>query len=204
MSTLAERMTPSITTMIRMDHTYVLAVFHRYKPDAPAARKRTLVLNACLALELHAQVEEEIFYSELRTLMPGDPVLDKSQPEHDAMRQLMAELREQAAGSDPMLDRQFDDKFMELMRTVIHHVADEETRLIPAAERLLGDRVNQLGARMNKRRMELMKPRMGELAASTIRSFPGFTAAGVVLTAGAAVAGAMLLSRRANGRAHRL
>ena len=31
----------------------------------------------------------------------------------------------------------FDDKFMDLMRLVIHHVADEETQLLPAAERLL-------------------------------------------------------------------
>ena len=39
----------------------------------------------------------------------------------------------------PVGDLAFDDTFFELMRHVMHHVADEETVLLPAAERLLPD-----------------------------------------------------------------
>src|SRR5262245_35089740 len=53
--------TPDITTLIRMDHTHVLALFRRFKPHTPLGKKRALVMNACLALEVHAQLEEEIF-----------------------------------------------------------------------------------------------------------------------------------------------
>lgn len=78
------------------------------------------------------------------------------------------------------------------MRVVIHHVADEETRLLPAAERLLGDQLGRMGAQMTRRRIELLKPHAGEIAATTVRSFP---AGAAVLAATAAALGAMLWSR---------
>jgi hemerythrin superfamily protein len=195
-------MSPKVTTMIRMDHSHVLALFHRFKADSSVGKKRALVTNACLALDIHAQLEEEIFYPALREVLAGDATLEKSEPEHNEMRRLIAELRELAAGDGPIDGTAFDDKFMDLMRIVIHHVADEETRLLPAAERLLGDRLNQLGGEMIKRRVELLRPHVGELAASTVRSFPSAAAAGLLLTAGAVMVGAMLLTRRADTRLH--
>jgi hemerythrin superfamily protein len=200
MNRVADRMTPKATTMIRMDHSHVLALFHRFKADASVGMKRALVANACLALEVHAQLEEEIFYPALRTAIPGDATLEKSEPEHDEMRRLIADLGERAAEGGPLEGRAFDDKFMDLMRIVLHHVADEETRLLPAAERLLSDRLGELGVEMMKRRIELLKPHVGELAASTLRSFPSAAAAGILMTAGAVALGAVLLARRGNGR----
>lgn len=199
MNAVANRMTPSITTMIRIDHSHVLALFHRYKADTSVARKRALVTNACLALQIHAQLEEEIFYPALREVMSGDEVLEKSVPEHNEMRRVMDQLRQTGDGGDggsQVGDQAYDDKFFELMRIVIHHVADEETRLLPAAERLLSDRLGQLGMQMAKRRVELMRPHAGELAATTVRSFPTGAA---LLTAGAVAIGAMLLSRGRRG-----
>jgi hemerythrin superfamily protein len=188
------RLTPAITTMIRMDHTHVMALFHRYHADTSPDRKRALVSNACLAIEVHAQLEEEIFYPALRGVLSGNATLDKSESEHQRMRQLISELR--GSGNGDAEAAPDDDKFMELMRIVIHHVADEETRLLPAAERLLGDRLGQLGVEMTKRRVELLKPHAGELALTTVRSFPaGAIAGSALLATGAFALGAMLFSR---------
>jgi hypothetical protein len=196
MNTVVDRITPSITTMIKMDHTQVLAVFHRYKPDGAPAKKRALITNACLSLEVHAQLEEEIFYPALREVLTGDEVLDKSEPEHSQMRTLIGELRGMMGPEGPTDPTACDEKFFELMRLVMHHVADEETRLLPAAERLLRDRLGRLGIEMTKRRMELMKPHAAEFAETTVRSFPAGAAAGAaLLTAGAVAVGAMLLAR---------
>jgi hypothetical protein len=195
MNAVVNRMTPTITTMIRMDHSHALALFHRYKADTPVGRKRALIANACLALEIHAQLEEEIFYPALRTVLTGDETLQKAEPEHNEMRRLIAELRDRTNVEGP-LDATVDDKFMDLMRAVIHHVADEETRLLPAAERLLGDQLARLGGEMTRRRIELLRPHAGEIAATTVRSFPAGAAAGAaLLTAGAVALGAMLFSR---------
>jgi hypothetical protein len=214
MNRVADRITPSITTMIRMDHSHVLALFHRYKADTPQARKRALVTNACIALQVHAQLEEEIFYPALRNVLSGDDVLEKSEPEHNEMRRFIAELRElsgseaggrEMGGSGVLSDEAaFDEKFLALMRLVIHHVADEETKLLPAAERLLRDQLGQLGVDMTKRRMQLMKPYAAEFAQTTVRSFPAGAAAGAVLLMGGALAvGAMLLSSGNKGARHR-
>jgi len=195
MNAATDRIAPSITTMIRMDHSYVMSLFHRYKADTPPGRKRALVTNAGLAIQVHAQLEEEIFYPVLRTVITGDAVLDKSVPEHEQMRTLIADLR-QLTSDNRSLGDACDDKFMELMRLVMHHVADEETRLLPVAERQLKDQLGTLGMQMTRRRIELMKPHAAEFTASTVRSFPVGAATGAALvTAGAVAIGAMLFSR---------
>jgi len=182
--------------MIRMDHTHVFALFHRYKADTPDGRKRALLANACLALEVHAQLEEEIFYPALRRVISDDPVLNKSGPEHDEMRELIRALRDQLAAAD-RVSVAVDNTFLKLMRAVIHHVADEETHLLPMAERLLKDELGELGIKMTRRRVELVKPHLGEIAVSAARSFPAAAAAGAVVAAlGAVAIGATLLSRR--------
>lgn len=200
MNAVAQRITPNITTLIRMDHSHVLAVFHRYRPDATPSKKRALVTNACLLLDVHAQLEEEIFYPALRAAMDGDGAIDKSESEHAEMRTLIGELRVitgvDGPTDDQKYDAKYDEKLFDLMRLVMHHVADEETRLLPAAERLLHDRLGELGIEMTKRRVELIKPHAAELAETTVRSFPAGAAAGAaLLTAGAVAVGAMLFAR---------
>ncbi len=191
-ATSAQRtLVPNITTMIRMDHTHVLALFRRFRPGTSAARKRALISNACLALEVHATLEEEIFYPELSRVIGPDNVLDKSESEHNHMRQLIGMLR----GADP-LDAGYDDTVHELMRAVLHHVADEESILLPRAEELMADRLGELGMQMTKRRMELLKPHLGEVAMTTAKSFPVAT----IAMATGTMALAWLLFRPTRGR----
>jgi hemerythrin superfamily protein len=164
---VTQKLSSPITKMIRMDHSHVLVLSHKYSADASPQQKAAIVKSVCLALEIHAQLEEEIFYPAMREVESSDPVLDKSKPEHDEMRRLIADLRAMDAG-----DSRCDETFAELMRVVIHHVADEETVLLPAAERLLGERLNELGARMTKRRLQLARPHVGEMAVNTARAMP--------------------------------
>lgn len=193
-NTLTNTLTPSITNMIRMDHTAVLETFHQYQIDSSAATKKALVNTACIALEIHAQLEEEIFYPAMRVVSADKSVLEKSVPEHNEMRRLIALLRSMEA-TNPAFDR----AFMELMRNVLHHVADEETTLLPEAERLLKHRLGELGADMTKRRLQLTAPRAGELAANTARSFP---TSSMLMAAGAVLAGTYLAKRAFEGQSY--
>jgi hemerythrin superfamily protein len=183
MTTLLARIAPSATDMIRADHARVLTTFHRYRlDDAPAAR-RALVATICLALEVHAELEEEIFYPAMGSVETA--LVGRFIPEHDRMRALIGQLR----GGDPA-DAQYDQWLMELMREVMHHVADEETRLLPQAERVLGERLGELGARMMKRRIQLMAPHAGELTRHKARAMP---MSNWLLAAGGVIAGVALL-----------
>ena len=194
MKSIRNTLSPTITNMIRMDHTAVLETFHQYEIDTSPATKKALVNTACIALEIHAQLEEEIFYPAMRVVSSDKSVLEKSVPEHNEMRRLIALLRSMEA-TNPA----FDQTFMELMRNVLHHVADEETTLLPEAERLLGHRLGELGADMTKRRLQLTAPRAGELAANTVRGFP---ASSMLVAAGAVIAGTYLAKRAFEGPSH--
>ncbi|MED5618802.1 hemerythrin domain-containing protein [Ideonella sp. BN130291] len=193
MNNVLSKMSPSITKMIRMDHTHVLSTFHKFEVDTSSVRKQAIVKTACLALEIHAQLEEEIFYPALQAVAGDNQVLHKAKPEHDEMKRLIAELR----GLAPE-DEAFDLKFHELMRDVMHHVADEETVLLPAAELLLKDRLGELGAQMTRRRLELAGPRVAEIAGNSALAMP----AGTMLMAGGLLAGGYLLKRAFEQRRH--
>ncbi|WP_332827277.1 hemerythrin domain-containing protein [Ramlibacter sp.] len=187
---LMSQLSPSVTNQIRLDHTHVLSAFHQYEVGSPARLKKGLADQVCLALEIHTQLEEEIFYPALRVVADTD-ILRKSTPEHDEMRGLISRLRNM-----PVADPTFDDAFFGLMRHVMHHVADEETQLLPAAERLLPDQLGELGAQMTRRRLELAGPRTPQLASSMARSL----SAGSIVAAGSALlAGAQLLTRHRYG-----
>lgn len=161
-----------VTAAIRADHTHVLATFHRYRRDSPWWRKRAIVSAACAALEIHTQLEEEILYPALARVDPDDDVLKKSKPEHDAIRQTMEQLR--GMGPD---NAAYDSLFMQLMRTVIHHVADEETVLLPRAERALEAELASLGAAMTRRRIQLLGVhRPARIALDMAGAFPVATA----------------------------
>jgi hypothetical protein len=132
-------------------------------------------------------MEEEIFYPAMRAA--GSAMVEDLESEHQEMKTLIAQI----SGMEPQ-DAQYDATFMELMRDVMHHVADEETMLLSSAEALLGERIGQLGARMMKRRTELLAPHAAGMARQKVRAMPG----GALALAGGLLAGLWLL-RRARG-----
>lgn len=163
----ASSLSPSITAMIRLDHMHVLAASHRYHASTPWWRKRAIVNGVCAALEIHAQLEEEIFYPAMDRVLGQDETLAKSRPEHDEMRTTITKLR--STGPE---NAAYDGLFHELMRTVVHHIADEETVLLPEAERALKSELQSLGAEMTRRRMVLLGERPMEIAVNTAGTFP--------------------------------
>lgn len=186
MNPITSALTPNATTMIRLDHAHVLATFQQYRASSRPQVKLGLVNSTCLALEVHAQLEEEIFYPAVREVTDVEAI-KKALPEHAEMKRLMALLRSMAPE-----DARYDSTYMALMRDVLHHVAEEETVLLPEAERLLQDHLAELGSRMMKRRLQLVAPRTADMAVNLARALP---VPSIALLAGATVAG-LLLGRR--------
>lgn len=192
------QLSPTITDMIRFDHSHVMVTFHQYTKDKAPSVKKALADTICTALEIHATLEEEIFYPVMRQLDKGEPFIHKAEPEHNDMRRMIAELR-RTSGSDPRHDK----LLLELMRDVIHHVADEETTLLPQAEMLMTKaRLSELGSQMTKRRMELVAPKAGKLAKSHAVGFSGSTTAMVVGVASALFAVRHLVKKPGGASGH--
>jgi hemerythrin superfamily protein len=187
------KLSPTITDMIRFDHSHVMLTFHQYTKDKKPSVKKALAETICTAIEIHATLEEEIFYPALRQLNNEEPVIRKSKPEHDDMRRHIAVLR-----STDAADPRHDEAMLALMREVIHHVADEETVLLPEAEQLLSHgRLCELGAEMTRRRLELVTPKAGKVARNTVVGFSGSTTALVIGAAGALFAARAIMRKPA-------
>jgi Hemerythrin HHE cation binding domain len=158
---------PSAVSMIKADHAAALTLFRKVTPDSSDMVREATLRKLCTALEIHAQVEEEFFYSALRASNIDSPLLDKSATDHEEMRTNIERLRTSGTG-EPQIQA-----LNMLMNGVMHHMADEETLLLPQAEAALGkERLSEIGAQMTQRKLELAKSVAPQMALDTVRSAP--------------------------------
>jgi hemerythrin-like domain-containing protein len=145
------------TEMLKDDHDRVRGLFREYESQGDRAhqRKRALVDQVSNELEIHAKLEEQIFYQAFRGVRDEKPrdIVRESFEEHLIVKRLVAEL----AAMEPS-DEQYDAKVTVLKELVEHHAKEEEDDLFPAAERQLGDeRLRELGREMDALKRELQK-----------------------------------------------
>ena len=126
-------------------------LFQQFEKLEDEAEKQALANQICLALTIHAQIEEEIYYPAVREAIDDDDLLDEAEVEHASAKQLIAEIQAMKAG-----DRLFDAKVIVLGEYVNHHVEEEEGEMFPESRDSKLD-LKELGARMAERKAELMK-----------------------------------------------
>ncbi|RYG94640.1 MAG: hemerythrin domain-containing protein [Alphaproteobacteria bacterium] len=124
--------------------------FKQYEKLEDDAEKQALADKICLALTVHAQIEEEIYYPATRAAIDDDDLLDEAEVEHASAKQLIAEIQSMKAG-----DRLFDAKVTVLGEYIDHHVEEEETEMFPESRETDLD-LKALGAQMAERKAELM------------------------------------------------
>jgi hemerythrin superfamily protein len=148
--------------MLTKDHDKVRALFKEFEDtgsNAKATRQR-IVEQVSKELEIHAQIEEKIFYQAFRPVpeekdSKTDPkkIVRESFEEHKIVKTLIAEL----AGMTPD-DPQFEAKVTVLKENVEHHADEEEDDLFPAAKKLFDDeKLADLGRRMAAMKADLQK-----------------------------------------------
>jgi hemerythrin superfamily protein len=141
---------PSATQMIRQDHKKVEGLFNKFEQTKGAEAKRRLAENAMAELEVHAALEEQIFYPAVeKEVEDASSMISEAREEHQTVKQLIAELK----GMEEA-DEEFESQFSELVENVQHHVEEEENEMLPKVEES-GLDLNSLGDQMSKRRQEL-------------------------------------------------
>ncbi|MFN8558937.1 MAG: hemerythrin domain-containing protein [Dehalococcoidia bacterium] len=147
--------------MLIDDHAKVKQLFEKFEQAGDRAHqtKRRIVEQAVMELEIHAALEEEIFYPavDAKSDKEGKKLVDEAEEEHHVAKLLMAELK----AMDPQ-DDHYDAKFTVLIESVRHHIDEEEQEMLPAAERLLGSEVERLGAAMAQRKKALAQRMAGK------------------------------------------
>ncbi|WP_343611814.1 hemerythrin domain-containing protein [Novosphingobium sp.] len=137
--------------LLKADHKEVKTWFKQYEDLEDNAEKQVLADKICLALIVHTQIEEEIYYPATREAIDDDDLLDEAEVEHAGAKQLIAEIRSMKAG-----DQLFDAKVTVLGEYINHHVEEEESEMFPESRDTDLD-LKALGEKMAARKAELMK-----------------------------------------------
>ncbi len=139
--------------MLMDDHHKVEHLSEQFESADSACEKKKIAQEALQELEVHAAIEEEIFYPAVRKKAgdDGKDIMLEAEEEHHVVHLLVDELKAMRSVTD-----RYEAKFTVLMENVKHHVKEEEMDMLPKARTLLGDDGAKLAERMQKRKQQLM------------------------------------------------
>jgi hemerythrin superfamily protein len=136
--------------LLKADHAAVSSLFADYEKTHSAAKKKALVSEICTALSVHTQIEEEIFYPDVKAALRDKLLVPEATVEHAGVKDLIAQIE----GIDPD-GEMYDAKVKVLSEYVKHHVKEEQNEMFPKVKESSLDLV-ELGARMAARKADLM------------------------------------------------
>src|SRR5215211_661360 len=136
----------SALELLEEDHQQVDGFFEEYENLEDAGEKERMALKICLALAVHAHIEEEIFYPAAREAIEKAELIDEGIVEHAAAKQLIAEIESMDAS-----DELYDAKVKVLGEQVSHHIEEEEGELFPQVKNTKLD-LDALGKKMAERK----------------------------------------------------
>lgn len=136
--------------LLKADHREVKGWFKQFEALEDEDEKQQMAAKICLALTVHAQIEEEIFYPAVRAEIEDDDLMDEAEVEHASAKQLIAEIQRMKPS-----EKLFDAKVIVLGEYVNHHVEEEETEMFPETRHSDVD-LKGLGAKLAARKKELM------------------------------------------------
>jgi hemerythrin superfamily protein len=136
--------------LLKADHAAVSQLFADYEKTRSVPTKKALVAEICTALSVHAQIEEEIFYPEVKAALKDKLLVPEATVEHASVRDLIAQLE----GVEPDGET-YDAKVKVLSEYVKHHVKEEQNEMFTKLKTSSLDMV-ELGARMAARKDELL------------------------------------------------
>jgi len=115
-------------------------------PDGPECLE--LLEHFVVALEIHRQIEEELFYPELAAL---SGLIPEARQDHAQLSSLATGIDRRDPGSPD-----FRLRLGDLRDALRRHVTEEERSIFAAAERLPAENLEAIGRRLANRKRELI------------------------------------------------
>ena len=153
--------------LLTADHNRVRGLFTRFQAaEENPGEMATLAQKIITELEVHTQIEEEIFYPAFLEATQEEDIHHEAEVEHNGAKRLIAEI--EASGPD---DDYYDAKVKVLSEMITHHVNEEEKRdgMFAKARKSEMD-LEALGERLAARKAELMEEASGDGASGLARS----------------------------------
>ena len=136
--------------ILKNDHRQVSKLFGQIELAEGAAEKRRLFELIRQELELHAYIEETVFYPLFADEEEFREIIEDSLDDHQEIKDLLLEVSE--ATDERELDRMLD----EVIGCVEQHVEEEEDELFPRIEKALDTvQLMQIGAQLEEAKKSL-------------------------------------------------
>jgi len=144
------------TNILKEQHDEVRQLFERYEKIEDGDREARLELFGEIRkkLEIHAQIEEEIFYPPLRRARRQEARQDVAEAyeEHSLIKTVLRDL----SSVDPESETQFEAMMKVLRENVEHHADEEEDELFHDARKVFSkEQLEQYGEWLDMRTREL-------------------------------------------------
>ena len=139
-------------TLLKNDHAEVSAKFKQLAAtgEEDAGERQQLFNQIKQALDVHAHIEETIFYPVLKQEAETREITLEAYDEHQEIKDLLQQL----TGTPPQ-GNAFDNLCGDLKRAVEHHVKEEETEMFPKAQHVLSaQQLDELGTRMEQEKQQ--------------------------------------------------
>ena len=141
--------------LLKEDHQKVDGLFSQLEPTTERAEKTRTELFAKLKdeLDVHARVEETIFYPAIKQEAETREIVLEGFEEHHVVKMLLKELE-----ALPVDTEQWTAKLKVLKENVEHHVEEEEGEMFQKARQVLSEeQINDLGAQMEEEKKRLLQ-----------------------------------------------
>ena len=127
--------------ILKQDHQKVKGLFQEVSKGGDASKRKQLFDKIDTELEIHAHIEETVFYPALETHEELKDMVADALEEHQEVKIMLEELEELGSES-----HDFGSKLQELIESVEHHVQEEEGEMFPKVRELFADgQLEQLG-----------------------------------------------------------
>jgi hemerythrin superfamily protein len=147
-----KRASTDAIAILKADHDKVTKLFEdfeRLHEDEADEEAEQVAIQICNELTVHATVEEEIFYPEVREAIDDEDLLDEAEVEHATAKDLIAQILEMTTADD-----KYAAKVIVLGEYIAHHVKEEQEEMFPKARKTDLD-MKELGARILERKKAL-------------------------------------------------
>jgi hemerythrin superfamily protein len=133
-------------TLLKADHKKVAGLLEKLDSTTERGVKTRddLFTQLKTELDVHARIEETIFYPALEQADETRDITLEAFEEHRLVKQLLGELEKMDKGEE-----QWTARFTVLKENIEHHVEEEEGEMFPKARKVLSqDEAEELGTRM--------------------------------------------------------
>lgn len=136
--------------LLTEDHRRIDALFAKFETLKEETAKSTIVQQLYEEFNVHAQIEETIFYPAFGKATKDQDKVNEALEEHREVKQLFNDLVQ-----GKQTDQSLTNKVSKLKELIQHHVGEEESEMFPEArEHMAAGELDRIGEQLSKAKLD--------------------------------------------------